>query len=113
MLGFYCRVVPLGPLHPVLLRLPRRVSVSLVTPQEPYGIFCDSQGVTSLQSCLSREALPFQTRDGSLLLSPQVSQGALIEPWKSYQLSQGLSKTSSVCLLLSQAVKLWSCLPEL
>lgn len=71
MLGFSCRVVPFGPLLLVLLLLPKRVSVSLVTPQEPYGIFCDSQGVTSLQSCLSREALPFQTRDGSLLLSPR------------------------------------------
>lgn len=102
-----------------LLLLPGRISVPLARLQEPYGIFRDSQGVVSLHphpsssSGLSRDHCLFTPGRVLLLVSSQVSQWALIEPWKPHQLSQGLSKTSSVCPLLSQAIKVWSCLPEL
>ena len=122
----------LSPLVLVLQRLPiyfaslppppparKSPRVTCQTPRTQ-GVFCDSQGAIALHSHPS--SFSGLSRDHCLFTSgrvfwwfffPQVSQWALLKPWKPHQPSQGLSKTSSVCPLLSQAIKVWSCLPEL
>ena len=108
--------------RPLLLR-PRRVHVSPAHPKDTRGYSVAPQEPhRSIPTADPPPACP----PGSPSSSPrgglsvavvfnfsQVSQWALLEPWKPHQLSQRLSKTRRISPLRSQAIKVWNCLPAL
>lgn len=120
-LGSFCRGFSPGCLPcPALLLLPEGVSMSLPRCPEFYGLLCDSQGPMALlphpgsHLCLS----PAKGLFISVMFCPHpllppglpAGPGGALETTR---LSRGLSKTCSVCPLLSQPVKVCSCPPEL
>lgn len=102
---------------PLCLLMPRTAGASPADPQSPmgYSVTPSNPPRLFLQPCPGSTAFSYQARAFCCFFPqpPQLPQGARTGPWKPRWLSQGLSKTRSVCPLPSQAVKAWTCLPEL